>query len=474
MTLRTIYYHQDNDEKKVSLLSSDEVGNIVVGVDISKLVKSSATSDCDCTRYLQTSLVEMKASTALSMIEKQKLSTNEVSQVNINNKCQGSSFETSIVDSFRLGKNALLSKTFNEFNINTADLGDSIHPKHPRAGSSSNDEPSVIAAASQNRDLSGNQRAYSFFNERSLRLDQRSDSPDISLRDTIDQSLQIKSQLQTHVSSKQVHDEIPQTTGIYVDSRPPTESNSSDQNTSLNVSDNEAMCSGSKRCYTPLELLPTSKKSKTTIDAPDCSQNQVLVGAQQSQVSIKFHEDYYNDVNQFHDEIDNLIDEIETIDDILVLSDDDGDIDDECDAESEGSSSIGCLYFNDYDVSTALTASSSRRILQSHFPKRDYTIRFTDCVNVVEIPHRNTYSVEEHELMWTGTEQLQKNAERNSVEYEYERWNMESVVEENEFVVAGDGQLIHPVHSLPNVDCTPTVDIHNNDIANENTNSDES
>lgn len=483
MTVCPMNHHHDGGDPKVSLVPSEVVETIVVDSNrdienkVSKLVKYSTSSDLDCTTkcLLQITRLPMDFSLLQSLNENQNLTQNDnISQISINNtKCCSSNDEIASVSSFqREKKNSLFAKMLNGFNIPSTISYDAKTHQQQQSPLPSTvwDVSNDVAADSVNADQP---RSNSLDNEHGC------EDPIKSLHDIegCPQKEQCLLDIQTCSEITNAEDRIPPCDIIAL-----SESRLSDLHTSLSeANDNECIYAGSKRVLSPSTSLesfsspPASKRCKTLIDSLDVSEN-ALTMQQQSQVSIKFHEDYYMAINHVHDEIDNLIDEIESIDDILVMSDDDSDIGDDCDCVSETSSSIGCLYFNDYDVDNALLTSSTRRILQSHFPKREYKIRFTDCVDVVEIPHRHTYSVEEHQLMWTGSEQLQKNAERNSVEYEYERWNMESVIEENEFVISGDGQLIHPVHKTTTAadDDISLIDhLINIDDANESTDSEE-
>ena len=77
---------------------------------------------------------------------------------------------------------------------------------------------------------------------------------------------------------------------------------------------------------------------------------------------------------------------------------------------------------------------------------RKYRIRFHSYVKVVEIPDRNAYTSKQKRRMWNGNEAIRENAKRNKVEYEWEGWEWQNVIEEDEFCFV-DGQLLHPAHA---------------------------
>jgi hypothetical protein len=88
----------------------------------------------------------------------------------------------------------------------------------------------------------------------------------------------------------------------------------------------------------------------------------------------------------------------------------------------------------------------------SHYGRRKSNdssggIRFHSYVKVVNIPSRFAYTTKQKRRMWNGENAIRQNAKRNKVEYEWEGWQWQNVIEEDEFTLI-DGQLIHPAHTM--------------------------
>lgn len=76
----------------------------------------------------------------------------------------------------------------------------------------------------------------------------------------------------------------------------------------------------------------------------------------------------------------------------------------------------------------------------------DRSIQFENEVLVVPIPSRHEYSNRIKKFLWTGTEEISENAERNRTEFASEGWDWHSVLEDDEMYVDSEsGELVHPI-----------------------------
>lgn len=79
--------------------------------------------------------------------------------------------------------------------------------------------------------------------------------------------------------------------------------------------------------------------------------------------------------------------------------------------------------------------------------KNNAKIRFNEKVDIVSIPSRHQFSNRIKNVYWSDRYELQENAERNILEYEYEGWDYHNVVLDDEmYVDVNTGTLIHPCH----------------------------
>jgi hypothetical protein len=78
--------------------------------------------------------------------------------------------------------------------------------------------------------------------------------------------------------------------------------------------------------------------------------------------------------------------------------------------------------------------------------KRPRLVSFETSVEILPIPKHEAYSDRIRSSLWpTGTE-LKQNIARNCIEYVSVGWTSENVLDEDEMIVAGNGELVHPVH----------------------------
>jgi hypothetical protein len=73
-------------------------------------------------------------------------------------------------------------------------------------------------------------------------------------------------------------------------------------------------------------------------------------------------------------------------------------------------------------------------------------VQFAKRCTVVEIPHYREYSPEQKELLWNGRKEIRTMARRNTLEYQYDGWTVESAAEEDQFVLV-QGEHVHPCHA---------------------------
>ncbi|KAG7369871.1 hypothetical protein IV203_027617 [Nitzschia inconspicua] len=94
------------------------------------------------------------------------------------------------------------------------------------------------------------------------------------------------------------------------------------------------------------------------------------------------------------------------------------------------------------------------------------TVKFNDTVDIVSIPSRHQFSNRIKNVYWSNRYELQENAERNILEYEYEGWDYDKVVLDDEmYVDVNTGALIHPCHL--SVDETTGQTVYNTYAAEE-------
>ena len=110
-------------------------------------------------------------------------------------------------------------------------------------------------------------------------------------------------------------------------------------------------------------------------------------------------------------------------------------------------------YESDSSDSCASLASSSSQINSYEFSRyvkaprrRVRTVQFATLCSVVEIPHYCEYNARQKMQMWNGSKKIRMMAKRNSAEFLYDGWNIETASEEDEFVMV-DGKSVHPVYA---------------------------
>jgi uncharacterized protein YacL (UPF0231 family) len=73
-------------------------------------------------------------------------------------------------------------------------------------------------------------------------------------------------------------------------------------------------------------------------------------------------------------------------------------------------------------------------------------LRFESDVTVIPIASRHQFSNRIKRILWSSSREIKENAERNMREYEYEGWDWNLVLEDDEmYVDSNTGDLVHPV-----------------------------
>jgi hypothetical protein len=82
-------------------------------------------------------------------------------------------------------------------------------------------------------------------------------------------------------------------------------------------------------------------------------------------------------------------------------------------------------------------------------PSLQHAVKFNEDVSVVSIPSRYQYSNRIKRVLWNSKDELAEMAERNLIEYEYEGWDYNNVVlDEEMYVDTATGSLVHPCHLM--------------------------
>lgn len=74
-------------------------------------------------------------------------------------------------------------------------------------------------------------------------------------------------------------------------------------------------------------------------------------------------------------------------------------------------------------------------------------VQFASHSVVVDIPHFRDYSSSQKAAMWNGSRTIKRMARQNTVEFQYDGWNMDAAAEEDQFVLVS-GVPVHPAHAV--------------------------
>lgn len=77
---------------------------------------------------------------------------------------------------------------------------------------------------------------------------------------------------------------------------------------------------------------------------------------------------------------------------------------------------------------------------------RKRRLQFDSTVVVHPIPSHKVYSDRIRNTIWTGAYELQENVARNSLEFSFEHWNPDEVLDEENGLIYHHQEWIHPVH----------------------------
>ena len=98
----------------------------------------------------------------------------------------------------------------------------------------------------------------------------------------------------------------------------------------------------------------------------------------------------------------------------------------------------------DYDMDECdIDVSVSSKITESKAPK---ILRFKPMVEIVEIPNRLSYTPKQRLRMWNSKKEIRATVKRNRIEYEWEGWDWNKVVEEEQLCDLNGGK-VHPAHA---------------------------
>ncbi|CAB9497240.1 expressed unknown protein [Seminavis robusta] len=73
-------------------------------------------------------------------------------------------------------------------------------------------------------------------------------------------------------------------------------------------------------------------------------------------------------------------------------------------------------------------------------------LQFHPTVTVHPIPSYKVYSKRIQRTIWTNAQELQEQVTRNALEFNYEQWDANKVLDEDNGLLFHDGEWIHPVH----------------------------
>ena len=120
------------------------------------------------------------------------------------------------------------------------------------------------------------------------------------------------------------------------------------------------------------------------------------------------------------------------------------------DVEYESDSSNSCLSL----ASSSMMSSCNYNRYVKASRRRIRTVQFATLCAVVEIPHFCEYTSKQKMAMWNGSKKIRMMAKRNSVEFQFDGWSIETAAEEDDFVIV-DGKSVHPVYAAAELSETP-------------------
>jgi len=95
----------------------------------------------------------------------------------------------------------------------------------------------------------------------------------------------------------------------------------------------------------------------------------------------------------------------------------------------------------------AQTENGERIKTEEETSNLKHRVRFSEVVEVVNIPSHTEYSNRIKLQYWSDAKEISEMAYRNFLEFESEGWNWENVLEEDEMIFCQEtGGLVHPIH----------------------------
>ena len=89
---------------------------------------------------------------------------------------------------------------------------------------------------------------------------------------------------------------------------------------------------------------------------------------------------------------------------------------------------------------------SSKKSKQCCMLKDNRKLQYNEITTIHPIPSHKVYSNRIKSTIWTGAIELGENVARNSLEFSYENWNFDNVLDEDTGLVFYHGEYIHPCH----------------------------
>jgi hypothetical protein len=117
---------------------------------------------------------------------------------------------------------------------------------------------------------------------------------------------------------------------------------------------------------------------------------------------------------------------------------------------------------------TTSSTSSDNDSHKSSSNNSKHRVQFNETVDILSIPSRHQFSNRIKQVYWSSKEEICSNAERNIMEYEYEGWDYNNVVlDEDMYIDTATGALVHPCHLSMDEDGQPVYHHYAQDDAEQ-------
>lgn len=100
---------------------------------------------------------------------------------------------------------------------------------------------------------------------------------------------------------------------------------------------------------------------------------------------------------------------------------------------------------NDTTTSSDNKASEQHHHSDGENESHNKRVHFSEDSTVKEIPHFSAYTESQRFAMWNGRQAIRRMVRKNTAEYDYEGWSVDSTIEEDDFVMVS-GVRVHPAH----------------------------